>query len=93
MLTPEQAAEHLQIRRETVYRYIRDGRLAAVRLGRSYRIPKTSIELLLWQSRVHPGIEIRSYTDEEVAGFLRDDVLTTEEQAIVAGFVRDDRPA
>jgi len=36
IMTPEQAAEYLQVSRETVYRYIRQGKLAASRLGRSY---------------------------------------------------------
>lgn len=47
ILTPEQVAEYLQIRKDTVYRYIREGKLAAVRLGRSYRIPRENIDLFL----------------------------------------------
>jgi excisionase family DNA binding protein len=93
VLTPEQAADYLQVNRETVYRYIRDGRLVASRLGRSYRIPKVSLDQLLWQSRTRTDIALRTYSDDEVAGFLRDDVLTDEEQAIVARLVRDDRSA
>jgi excisionase family DNA binding protein len=84
MLTAEQAAEYLQVSRETVYRYIRDGRLVAARVGRGYRIPKPSLDVLIWQSRVRPDIQLRSYTDEEVDGFLRDDALGAEEQALVA---------
>ncbi|KKK66328.1 hypothetical protein LCGC14_2965220, partial [marine sediment metagenome] len=37
VLTPEQAAEYLQVNRETIYRYIRQGKLAASKLGRTYR--------------------------------------------------------
>src|SRR4051812_44523441 len=48
LLTPEQAAEYLQVHRETIYRYIRGGQLIASRLGRTYRIPKQSLDLLLW---------------------------------------------
>lgn len=33
ILTPEQVAAYLQIDRETVYRYIRDGKLVASKLG------------------------------------------------------------
>lgn len=40
VLTPEQAAEYLQVNRETIYRYIRQGKLVASRFGRAYRIPK-----------------------------------------------------
>ncbi len=47
VLTPEQVAEYLQLRTETVYRYIKDGRLAASRLGRTYRIPRQNVDLFL----------------------------------------------
>lgn len=38
LLTPEQVAGILQVHVLTVYRYIRQGKLDAIRLGRSYRI-------------------------------------------------------
>lgn len=47
MLTPEQVADYLQVRKDTIYRYIRDGRLAAVRLGRHYRVPRENLDLFL----------------------------------------------
>ena len=47
IMTPEQVAEYLQINKETVYRYIREGKLVASRLGRSYRIPKANVDLFL----------------------------------------------
>jgi len=47
ILTPEQVADYLQVRKDTVYRYIRTGKLPAVRLGRSYRVPRESIDLFL----------------------------------------------
>jgi excisionase family DNA binding protein len=50
-MTPDQAAAYLQVSRDTIYRYIRSGKLAASRLGRSYRIPKRNLDLLLWESR------------------------------------------
>jgi excisionase family DNA binding protein len=52
IMTPEQAAEYLQVNRETIYRYIRQGKLMASKLGRSYRIPRRSVELLLWSGRM-----------------------------------------
>ena len=88
MLTSDQAADYLQVNRETVYRYIRDGRLLASRLGRGYRIPKASLDQLLWRSRTRNDIQLRTYSDDEVAGFLRDDVLTEEERAVVAQLVQ-----
>jgi len=38
LLTTEQVAEILQVHVLTVYSYIRQGKLDAVRIGRSYRI-------------------------------------------------------
>ena len=47
IMTPEQVADYLQLNKETVYRYIREGKLVASRLGRNYRIPKESVDLFL----------------------------------------------
>ncbi len=47
IMTPEQVADYLQLNKETVYRYIREGKLIASRLGRSYRIPKANVDLFL----------------------------------------------
>jgi excisionase family DNA binding protein len=51
-LTPEQVSEILQIHVLTVYSYIRQGKLGAVRLGRSYRISPGDLENLLELNRV-----------------------------------------
>jgi excisionase family DNA binding protein len=83
ILTPEQAAAYLQVDRETVYRYIRNGKLVASKLGRAYRIPKRSIDLLLWATRTRPDISLREYTGAEMEAFLADDALDEEAQTIV----------
>lgn len=82
ILTPDQAAEYLQVDRETVYRYIRNGKLLASRIGRSYRIPKPNIDLLLWSTRTRPDITLKDYTAEQISGFLVDDELGGEASAI-----------
>jgi excisionase family DNA binding protein len=38
MLTPEQVAVYLQVNKKTIYRFIHEGKLPAVRLGRHYRV-------------------------------------------------------
>jgi excisionase family DNA binding protein len=78
VLTPDQAAEYLQVNRETIYRYIRDGKLDASRLGRSYRVPRRNLELLLLATRTRPYVKLREYTDEQVAQFIEDDALDGE---------------
>lgn len=88
VMTPEQAADYLQINRETVYRYIRAGKLVASRLGKSYRIPRRSVDLLLWTTRTAPSVEMRQYTPEEVAGFLEADRMDDATLDIAERFLR-----
>jgi excisionase family DNA binding protein len=47
IMTPEQVADYLQLNKDTVYRYIREGKLTASRLGRNYRILKENVDLFL----------------------------------------------
>ena len=86
IMTPEQAAEYLQVSRETVYRYIRQGKLVASRLGRSYRVPKRNLDLLLWENRT-TEIPLRQYTSAEVEAFLREDELDTKAAQIAQRFL------
>jgi excisionase family DNA binding protein len=86
IMTPEQAAEYLQVSRETVYRYIRQGKLVASRLGRSYRVQKRNLDLLLWENRTRE-MPLRQYTSEEVEAFLRDDELDARAAQIAKRFL------
>jgi excisionase family DNA binding protein len=52
LLTPEQVSEILQIHILTVYNYIKQGKLGAIRLGRSYRISSDDLTNLLELNRV-----------------------------------------
>jgi len=87
-MTPEQAAEYLQVNRETIYRYIRQGRLVASKLGRSYRVPKRSLELLLCTLRTREDIWLREYTGAEIVQFLRDDQLDEDAQTLAKRWQR-----
>jgi putative molybdopterin biosynthesis protein len=42
--TPEQLAERFQVSRHAVYKWIRDGTLRAIRVGRAVRIPASALE-------------------------------------------------
>ena len=86
IMTPEQAADYLQVNRETVYRYIREGRLVASRLGRAYRIPRKSLDLLLWSTRTRDDITLREYTAPEIEQSLKEDELTGEAAQVAARF-------
>lgn len=87
IFTPKQAAEYLQVDKETIYRYIRQGKLVASKLGRKYRIPKGSIDLLLWATRTRDDITLREYTGSEIAKFMRADKLDDEAQEIAKRFM------
>ena len=55
ILTVEQAADFLQVHKITVYRYIREGVLPAVKLGKMYRLLSRDVEAFLQAMRHHPG--------------------------------------
>lgn len=88
LFTSEQAASYLQVNRETVYRYIRQGKLDASRVGRGYRIRRNSLERLLWLTRARPDITPRRYRPEQLDQFLLDDTLDDETREITRQFDR-----
>ena len=87
IFTPEQAADYLQVDKETIYRYIRQGKLVASKLGRTYRIPRGSIDLLLWATRTREDITLREYTGREIAEFIKADQLDEEAKKIANRFL------
>ena len=52
LLTPEQVAGILQVHILTIYGYIREGKLDAIRLGRSYRITPLDLEQFIESNRI-----------------------------------------
>lgn len=55
MLTPEEIAEYLQVKPQTVWRMIRRGDLPAIRVGRVYRVQRQDFDDWLKQRRTRPG--------------------------------------
>lgn len=45
--TCEEVAEHLKVKVQTVWGWIREGRLPAVRVGKCYRVSATSLDAFL----------------------------------------------
>ncbi len=88
VLTPEQAAAYLQVNRETIYRYIREGKLDASRLGRSYRIRRTSLEHLLAATRVRGDIVLRTFSPQQLQDFLEADALDEEAEGNARRFAQ-----
>jgi excisionase family DNA binding protein len=75
-------AEYLQLTPDTVYRYIREGKLVASKLGRHYRIPEENVELLLLLTSTAGGAQMREFSRQEVAEWVREDRIDQETKAI-----------
>jgi excisionase family DNA binding protein len=56
IMTPEQVADYLQLNTDTVYRLIRGKRLAASRIGRTYRISREDVEAFLLEHSTRPRV-------------------------------------
>ncbi len=56
IMTPEQVAEYLQLTTDTVYRLIRNRKLAASQIGRTYRIPKEDLDAFLLANSTRPQV-------------------------------------
>jgi excisionase family DNA binding protein len=54
-MTVEQVADYLQLNKLTVYKYIRDGRLPAARLGKAYRIRLADVDVFLERQMARPA--------------------------------------
>jgi excisionase family DNA binding protein len=54
LLTVEQVADYLQLNKLTIYKYIREGRLPAVKIGKVYRVRRPDIEAFLESKRIRP---------------------------------------
>ena len=50
--TPEELATMLKVTRQAVYNWIAQGRMEAVRIGRTVRIPGEEVERLLREGRM-----------------------------------------
>jgi excisionase family DNA binding protein len=81
IMTPEQAADHLQLNTDTVYRLIRRKELAAGKVGRSYRIPKEDVEDFLLAHIIRPEVQralfrrVLDFAEKRNPGLSSDDVL------------------
>ena len=52
VMTPKQVAEYLQLHPMTVYRFIRQGKIPAAKIGGRYRIKRESVEKLLVETNI-----------------------------------------
>ena len=82
VLTPQEVAEYLQLTPDTVYRYIREGKLVASQLGRQYRIPKKNVELFLLATSTAGDARMRTFTRQQAGEWLEEDRIGEEAQSI-----------
>lgn len=85
IMTPEQVADYLQMNTDTVYRLIRQRKLAATQIGRSYRIPKEDLEDFLVANSSRSAVRQALFRrvleiGERNRGLDSDDVLEQLEQ-------------
>jgi len=50
LMTPKQVADYLQFHVMTIYRYINQGKIPAVKIGAQYRIRREAVEQFLSES-------------------------------------------
>ncbi len=89
VLTPQEVADYLQLAPDTVYRYIREGRLVASKLGRQYRIPKKNIELFLLATSTAGDARMRAFSGERVAMWLEEDRIDEETRSLGQEFLEE----
>jgi excisionase family DNA binding protein len=65
--TPKEVAERLKLRVQTIYDYIRKGRLPAVRLGNRCRIAESDLDAFLERNRSDAPSAARKSGDETAA--------------------------
>lgn len=65
IMTPEQVAEFLRINPATVYRYIRQNKLEASRIGRHYRVTRQAVDRFLRANS--NALEVRARLFDRVA--------------------------
>jgi len=81
ILTPQEVADYLQLTPDTIYRYIREGKLVAAKFGRHYRIPKENVDLLLLVSSTSGGARMRDFSAQEIGDWLQEDQIGEETRA------------
>jgi excisionase family DNA binding protein len=55
VMTVDQVAAYLQLNRLTVYRYVREGRIPAAKIGKLYRILRADLDRYLEEQKVAPS--------------------------------------
>ena len=87
VLTPQEVAEYLQLAPETVYRYIRQGKLVVSKIGRQYRIPRENVELFLLVTSTAGETPLRTFSDRQIQEWLEEDRIDQDTRSIGEGLL------
>jgi len=82
VLTSQEVAEYLQLAPDTVYRYIRQGKLVACKLGRQYRIPKENVQLFLLVTSTGGEGQLRTFSNRQIEEWLEEDRIDQETRSM-----------
>jgi excisionase family DNA binding protein len=88
LLTPQEVADYLQLPPDTIYRYIREGKLVASRLGRQYRITRKNLDLFLMATSTAGDARMRTFSRERVAAWLEEDQIEEKTRDIGQALLR-----
>ncbi|AFV10552.1 excisionase-like protein [Thermacetogenium phaeum DSM 12270] len=78
LLTPEEAAELLAVSPKSVRKWLWQGKLKGVRVGRLWRIRESDLEAFLEDRSFQKSLPQREYTRQEIRGFLKADKIAPE---------------
>jgi len=78
LLTPKEVAEYLQVAPETIYGYIKEGKLVASKLGRRYRISRETVELFLLVTSSGGGAQPRTFSIAQIEEWVEEDQIDQE---------------
>ena len=92
VLTPQEVAEYLQLAPDTVYRYIREGKLVASKMGRHYRIQKENVELFLLATSVAGDARMRTFSRQQLEEWLEADRIDEGIRAVGREFLEALQP-
>ncbi len=87
LLTPQEVADYLQPP-DTIYRYIREGKLVASNLGRQYRITKKNLDLFLMATSTGGDARMRTFPRERVTAWLEEDQIEEKTREIGQAFLQ-----
>jgi excisionase family DNA binding protein len=87
LYTVDQAADLLRLHVKTVRSYVRDGRLKATRIGKSYRIARADLEAFAGVSLPTPQQAVARHRRAHASSVIRVDAVSPDLRDRVAGLI------